>query len=667
MARINHIQFFGLLVLLSFNSSAQQDSIVSQNWRRDPNSDLENTVSNQKQIITKDQILFSGYTLVSDVLQLIDGWSISTWNGDRWNNQNGAGNYQNQNWILMLNGQRVELMKLDAQHINTLGISVYDIDRIEVVNTAGNYLGEFNDKGIIHIITKKDTEGFTYRLFASNGNEIGDPHLDALNKPYLNTHEYGISLGNYFGFKKNKWAVQLNQYMNNYFYRDTSDLLFPLVKQYNPNPEFVNTLLSGRIQISYTSTKITHQLTGIINRTDDVVMPAGIFNPITGKHNYNTIGYILRCSLSKGILQYRGSMLQRTFNGNSQKQISHEQYYQTNNLNYTTVQKTPKGNKTTQLGLAYDYITTLMLNTGATINNTSHILRPYFSLTYPLTKKSNLFTDISIATNFKDIIPKVALGYYKQPTVISNWSFIASFTQRNQAENNTYFSMLPLIDTNSAYLQEAYSETGSFDYYFNININKYFKFSFNSGIKYLNNELYFRPTTTLNTAQPILLNTEIDNMNQTRWLNRFNIHYDMLKNTCFDINYLYTSVLNNSWDGQNNIPKHKFSFILAQTMPARINLWFRYYYQSSTHWMNPSLLIQPGNYTNQDLYKQLASCHSFDVGITKKLLKDYMIANLSLRNSFNQSEQYQVNGAAFYMRLFLSVRINVDGLFLKQN
>jgi hypothetical protein len=83
--------------------------------------------------------------------------------------------------------------------------------------------------------------------------------------------------------------------------------------------------------------------------------------------------------------------------------------------------------------------------------------------------------------------------------------------------------------------------------------------------------------------------------------------------------------------------------------------------------MNPSLLIQPGNYTNQDLYKQLASCHSFDVGITKKLLKDYMIANLSLRNSFNQSEQYQVNGAAFYMRLFLSVRINIDGLFLKQN
>ncbi|MES2780351.1 MAG: hypothetical protein V4651_10690, partial [Bacteroidota bacterium] len=182
---------------------------------------------------------------------------------------------------------------------------------------------------------------------------------------------------------------------------------------------------------------------------------------------------------------------------------------------------------------------------------------------------------------------------------------------------------------------------------------------------YLNNDLYFRPTTTFNTTSPILLNTQIDHMDQTRWVNRLNVHYDMLKNTRFDINYLITSVLNDKWDGQNSIPKHRFSFVLIQSLPSRFNIWARYYYQSSTDWINPSILIQPGNTVNVDLYKQLASVHTIDLGLTKKLLKDYLILNLSLRNMLNTPEQYQVNGAMFYMRLLVSLRINIDGAFAK--
>lgn len=667
MARIVYTIFLWLLLSLSFEVSAQLDSIVSQQWRRDPNTDIENTVSNQKQIITKEQILYSGYVLVSDVLQLIDGWTVSTWNGDRWNTQNGAGNYQNQNWTILLNGQRVELMKLDAQHINTLGFSVYDIERIEVVNMAGNYLGEFNDKGIIHIITKKNTEGLTYRLFASNGNEIGDPHMDVFNNPDLNVHQFGTNYGNYLGFRKNKWNIQVNQYTNDYHYRDSSALLYPLVKQYNPSSGYGNSLLCGNIQVSYTSEKITHHLTGIISRTGDAIMPAGIFNPVTGQYNYNTIGYTMRLNLQKGIIQYRGSLMQRTFTGADQNQLSHEQYYQTNNLNYTTKQPSRKGTKTTQIGLAYDYISTQMLDTMLSNITISHFIRPYYSLTYPLTKRSNVFTDISLSTNLEQVTPKLVLGYYKQPSFITSWSFVASFAQRNLAENNTYFSMLPMIDTTLTYLSDETSQTATLDYYYNININKYFKVSFNTGLKFLNNELYFTPTTILNATSPLLLNTEIDNMNQTRWLNRLNVHYDMLKNTLFDINYLYTSVLNDEWSDQNNIPKHRFSFVLEQTLPSRFTIWARYYYQSSTNWINPALLTQPGNTTSQPLYQQLASIHTIDMGVTKKLLKDYMILNLSLRNMLNTSERYQVNGAAFYMRLFVSVRINIDGVFVKNN
>ena len=152
MARINTYCILCLIVLFVFDTHAQQDSLVSQYWNRNPNTNAETTTSNQIQIITKEQILFSGYTMVSDVLQLIDGWTMSTYNGDKWTMQsNGTGTYQSQNWTLLLDGARIELLQIDAQHINTLGFCVNDIERIEIVNSAGNYLGEWNDKGIIHI------------------------------------------------------------------------------------------------------------------------------------------------------------------------------------------------------------------------------------------------------------------------------------------------------------------------------------------------------------------------------------------------------------------------------------------------------------------------------------------------------------------------------------
>ncbi len=666
MVRIAYFGSFWLLTILSLAVSAQQDSIIHQNWNRYPNADIENTSSNQKQIITKEQILYSGYTLVSDLLQLIDGFTMSTWNGDRWNLQaNGTGTYQNQNWTLLLDGQRIDLMKIDAQHINTMGISVYDIERIEVVNTVGNYLSEFNETGIIHMITKKNKDGITYRGFISNGNEIGDPHMNVFNNLGLNVHEYGTNFGNYLGLKKNKWDLKVNQYSNIFFYRDTTNLLFPLVRQYNPDADFANTILSGKVQATYTSTRVTHQLIGIANRASDVIMPAGIFNPITGKNNYNTIGYTMRYAMQKGILQYRGSLMQRSFIGTDQNWISHEQHIQTHNLNFTQYQYTPKGKKITQFGMAYDYITTQLLDTTNKNNTTHSFVRPYFSYTYPLTKRSNLFTDVSVSTNFKYALPKISLGYYKQNSIITNWSVSASFSQRNQIENNSYFLLISIMDTNSLHFAEDVSSLTTVDYFYNLNISKYFKVSFNSGLKYLHNELFFQPRSTVNSNSPLLLNTEINDMQQTRWINRINLHYDLLKNTQVDLNYLYTSTFNDKSSLQNSIPKHRFSAIVYQSLPSRFYLWGRYNYQSSTSWINPLLIIQPINNSSQDFYTQISSTHTFDFGITKKLLKEYLTTNLTVRNIFNTNERYQANGASFYMRLFISVKLNIEGIVAK--
>ncbi len=644
------------LLLFNLVALAQQDSLVYQYWKRDPNTDVNTTTSNQKQVITKEQILLSGYTLLSDVLQLIDAWTISTWNGDRWNMvSNGVGNYQQQNWTLLLDGVKMELIKLDAPNINTLGISVNDIERIEVINTAGNYLGEFNDRGIIHIITKRNTPGFTYRAYGSNGNETGDPHLNAINQLNSNVHEYGTVLGNYLGFKTKKWNIQVSQYANNYFYRDTRARIYPLVSRYNAKPDMFNTMYGGRMLATYTSTKSTHQLTFNANQADDVILPAGIFNPITGKNNYYSVGYALRYQLSKGILQYRGSYTHRSFDGDLHQTLTHSQYHQNHNISYLRNRNLRTGNYIKQIGLEVNHLIT-------SLNATSHpdyLIRPYYSITYPLTAKSTFFTDLSLATNFQDVIPKLALGYYKQPTILTNWSFIASFSQRNQFENNTYTYLLSLKDTNGLDLSDNLSSLATVDYFFNLNASKYFKISYNSGLKHLSNDVLFKPLPSA-TTPPFLLNTIPQLSNQTRWINRLNLHYDMFRGTQADVNYFLINTIGNKSELNRAIPKHKFTLVITQTLPSRFYLWIRYYYQSKTIFADPPLFDQPVLAGTANTFSTLKSLHTVDAGITKRLLKEYLIINMSVRNLFNTVETYQPSGAAFNLRLFLSVRANIS-------
>lgn len=665
MARVIGICLCAVLIGVTFRVYAQQDSLVSQNWGRNPNTNAESTTSNQVQIITQEQILYSGYTLVSDVLQLVDGWTMSTYNGDKWNLQsNATGNYQSQNWTLLLDGARIEMMQLDAQHINTLGIGVRDIERIEVVNVAGNYLGEWNDKGIIHIITKRNVEGFTYRGFVGNANEIGDPHLQVNSNSSLNVHEYGSSVSNFIGYKRKRWSIEASQYYNTYFYRDTSALMWPFVSASNPGTDFGIQLLNGRFQLSYSGNKATHQLTFIANRGNDVVLPAGFLTPHVTDNQFYIAAYNLRYVFKKGVLQYRSSFTQRKVRDGITLFLDHDQNYLTQNVNYTLSKNTLKGIRTAQFGVAIELIETSLKNRFPNSSFIQPILNPYFSLTYPVTKKSKIFTDISVLAA-SQITPKVVVGYYKQPTIITNWSVVGSFSQRSLRESNDYFQLLALNRMPSVVNENQVSSLASLDYFFNLNVNKYFKVSFNSGIKYLMDELYFTPTNAVqlnNVLEPVRMNT--DELASFRWLNRLNVHYNMLKNTRFDFNYMRIGIFSDE-PSQNSIPKNRVSFIVTQTMPSRFYLWARYYHQSSTYWVNPDFITTSSTTQIENQYVRTKAMHTFDAGITKKLLKEYLVANLSVRNILNTTERYQAMGATFYMRLFISINLNIDGIFAK--
>lgn len=158
ISRITYPLLVLFLVCFGIPTFAQLDSLYTQQWNRDPIKNLNATTSAQRQIITAEQIRLSGYTRLSDVFNLIDGWTIKPplISDDYPELQsNGTGNYNHQNWVLMLNGQRIEMNRDPVLYVNQLAIPVYDIERIEIVNSGGMYLGEFSQNGLINIITKR--------------------------------------------------------------------------------------------------------------------------------------------------------------------------------------------------------------------------------------------------------------------------------------------------------------------------------------------------------------------------------------------------------------------------------------------------------------------------------------------------------------------------------
>lgn len=676
MAAIRTAILIFFVLLCSTYSWAQVDSIVYQNWKRDPNIDVSSTTSNQKQIITKEQITQSGYVLLSDVFQLIDGFTTSTWNGDRWNIQNnGSGNYQTQNWLLMIDGQRIELLKLDAQHINAVGLNPHDIERIEVVNAVGNYLGEFNETGIIHIVTKQNKTGLTYRGYLSSGNETGDPQLILFRNVDDNVDKYGGTVGNYLGYKKGNWNIQLNQFANDYFFREYEVHVQSILANSAAIASERKTR-SGRASIEYANNKMTHHASIIISNTNDIITPAGVLDPISADHTYQDGAYTFRYNLNKGFITYRGSFVNRTFVSPVHTWISNTQQSQTHLANYTFKKQHTKGAKIYQIGMAYNTESVKFDLDPQKHNYSTQNIRPFLSYTHPLTKKSTVFTDMSLGTDLKTWLPKLTVGYYKQPSVITNWSFVLGYITRSLTEDRSYLSLVTLSDQlENNHVYNAYSQA-SFDYYYNININKYFKVAFNSGYKIMNQQPALVAGYAAGNDSMILGRMVMGETSQQYWANRINIHYDMLKNIQFDVNYLLNSVIKTSGTTPDNIPKHRLSLTLNYTLPARLSVWTRYYYQSQTEWIksdynqftypvDPALAQFTRPVDASTPYATLSSTNSFDIGLTKKLLKDYAQLNLSIRNVFNGSEQYQVFGAQYDLRIFISALFTIDGIFAK--
>jgi hypothetical protein len=129
-------------------------------------------------VITAEEIDLSGLTRLSDILSLVLELDALTVDGFNWQFEP-AGHYPDyrSDWILLLDGQRLEPGRFGYPALNSLPVNSDQIERIELFTTPVILQTGVATQGVIHIHTtgKLDKQGACGHLQYSAGNETGDP------------------------------------------------------------------------------------------------------------------------------------------------------------------------------------------------------------------------------------------------------------------------------------------------------------------------------------------------------------------------------------------------------------------------------------------------------------------------------------------------------------
>jgi hypothetical protein len=95
--------------------------------------------------------------------------------------------------------------------------------------------------------------------------------------------------------------------------------------------------------------------------------------------------------------------------------------------------------------------------------------------------------------------------------------------------------------------------------------------------------------------------------------------------------------------------------VLQYDLKKRFTLWSRNYLQSKTQFIN-----YDEGYSLSST--KLPVLFSWDIGLSKKLWKDYIHLNLTARNIVISNKNYFNNSIPFSTSIFVSISANIDGI-----
>lgn len=654
-------------MLIGLNLTAQTDTVM---YKKQPIGTILSAtlqpIKGEKQYITSELIRTQGIGRLSELLVWIDKATFSTINGDRFYlNLAGTSTQQNQNVMVLINGQKVELERWDAININLLGISVIDIAYVEIYNTPQIINGQFCGFGAINIVTRNDFKGLTYRAIANNGNPINDPgaakYIQGYSSP--NIDKTGFVYSHSLGYYGNKFHINSSFNFQDWYARDTM-----ITARYLAFPKIANknTLMSFRAEGAGQYKKLHVQGSAAYTQQDEFLYRnfVGSEQPFKTAYLEGTLG-LTRAFSNNRYARINSTLNQHTFNNWLPNTGYIAEYkYLTNTIN-AEVGKTKllANNLYKKYTLGY----TLNYFTYSTSNGFIAQHQPYASLKRNLNKKTTQQYDVMLNILDYTINPNLVFSHQKSNNIISSWNFVGSYQQTRLAQflNQTWYhygvnrnsSINNPAVTYPANLNSAPTHKLSGDYFYKLNFGSNFRITMHGGLRYSQNVVYIIPNTN---AVSFIYNgyqTSGAHGNVFGKIWGANIHYDVLSNFWFDLDYYSANNTSNQKELQDVLSteaKRKFILSSYYKLPARFDIATRTQALSKTAWQN---------YNNGTLQTvNIPAVFTTDISINKKLWGERININATLRNVFNQKEWYHPLGANFATRFMVTAQIKFDQL-----
>jgi hypothetical protein len=657
---LKHLVFiwYGLIGILC-NVFAQNDTSV---YVKQPTANHVlaaklQPIKGEKQYITAEVIRLQGLTRLSDVLIWIDKAHYSTIDGERFYlNFNGTSTQQQQDFLLLVNGQKVELERWDAMAINSLGIPPSTIAYVEIINTPQIIDGQFAGKGAINIVTRNDFKGFTYTGYGSTGNKINDPgaakYIQGYSSPNVDKvgYVYGHSLG-YYGNKAHlAYSININQW-----YLPDETILNRFYKYSNKwvKNETITHRLEGAAQIG----KLLIEGGGAMGEQKGYLYRNYLQNEIPANTDY--LEGRLRLTQTLNNNQY----VRLRMSANESSVINQNPLFP--NYTYQTATLGGEYGRTVAIGKNKN----LKQVSGYTLNCTSYNKgntyqlqhKPYSSFSYNLSKKVSQQVDVALNIHNKAMSPSLVFKHHKTSSILNSASWVLSYHQNRISDQ--YNQLWNFYSTNQqlnpiAYPTKIYTSPTHLlaaDYFFYISSSTSFKLTVNPGIKYHNN-YHFISYNNQATFPLISDNTSAQTANFYTFTFGTNVHYDVFNNFWFDIDYYSANDKSSSTNLQhvlNNDSKRKLLVSLYLKLPGRIEIGTRTQAISKSSWL---FYNDVGQLQNQTINGSFTT----DLCFNKKLLGDVIQLNTSIKNIFNQKEQYHPLGSNFQLRFFLNIMVKLE-------
>lgn len=161
-------------------------------------------------LITAEEIEAAGLYRLPDLFRLVPEARTATVEGLSWRaHLGGADPFAEEDWIVLLDGERLDLGLFGEQNLALVPVSITHLDSVEVWTTPRVAAGTFA-AGVIHLHTRRPRPGPSLRAGFAVGNEAGDPgpfrYVPDLTSP--NVDKFGPDHEAEIGYGARSWRAQ---------------------------------------------------------------------------------------------------------------------------------------------------------------------------------------------------------------------------------------------------------------------------------------------------------------------------------------------------------------------------------------------------------------------------------------------------------------------------